>query len=237
MSATGHDTHAPMRGRIQPDRAEVLASPRVTVVENPLSLALLARVRDQRTGIFEFGALATQLASLLLWEACRDVRLTETEVPNFAGEPITVHTLAERIAGVAILRAGLLFANPFRAILPDAPLHQIGIRRDERSLRAIVYGDNLPETEDWADRILILDPMLATGGSAVAALKHIRRAHRGRTNVISLIAAPVGVETVLRADSDCNVFTAALDERLNDQGFIIPGLGDAGDRLFGTLYS
>ncbi len=224
-----------MRGITQPERADILASDRVTVVENPLSLALLARIRDQRTNIFEFGALATQLASLLLWGACRDVRLTETEVPNFAGEPIIVHTLAERVAGVAILRAGLLFANPFRGILPDAPLYQIGIRRDERSLRAIVYGDNLPDTTDWTDRILILDPMLATGGSVVAALKHIRRAHQGRIDIISLIAAPVGVDTVLKADKVCRVFTAALDERLNDQGYIVPGLGDAGDRLFGTL--
>lgn len=230
-----NDTNAPMRGKAQPARADVLASPRVVVVENPLSMALLARVRDQRTGIFEFGALATQLASLLLWEACGDVQLEDTEVPNFAGEPITVHRLAERVAGVAILRAGLLFANPFRGILPDAPLHQIGIRRDERSLRAIVYGDNLPESENWADRILILDPMLATGGSVVAALRHVRRSHPGRTDVISLIAAPVGVETVLNADPECRVFTAALDDRLNDQGYIIPGLGDAGDRLFGTL--
>ena len=230
-----HETHAPMRGKRQPERDEVLASPRVVVVENRLSLALLARVRDRGTGIFEFGAIATQLASLLLWEACRDVRLEETQVPNFAGEPITVHRLAERVAGVAILRAGLLFANPFRGILPDAPLHQIGIRRDERSLRAIVYGDNLPDTGNWADRILILDPMLATGGSVVAALRHVRRSHQGRTDVISLIAAPVGVDTVINADPDCRVFTAALDDRLNDQGYIIPGLGDAGDRLFGTL--
>lgn len=224
-----------MRGRQQPARERVLASPRLAVVENPLSLALLARIRDQRTDIFQFGALATQLAGMLLWEACRDVALSETTVPDFAGEPIVVHRLAERVAGVAILRAGLLFSTPFRGILPDAPLHQIGIRRDERSLRAIVYGDNLPTTPGWADRLLILDPMLATGGSVVAALKHIRRAHTGRTEIVALIAAPIGVETVLNADPHCRVFTAALDERLNDQGYIIPGLGDAGDRLFGTL--
>jgi uracil phosphoribosyltransferase len=205
------------------------------IVENPLSLALLARVRDRRTDIFEFGALATQLAGLVLWEACHDVALAETQVPNFNGEPITVHQLAERVAGVAILRAGLLFATPFRGILPDAPLHQIGIRRDERSLRAIVYGDNLPASHDWADRVLILDPMLATGGSAVAALKHIRRSHAGRVAIVALIAAPVGVETVLDADPDVQVFTTALDERLDDRGYIEPGLGDAGDRLFGTL--
>jgi uracil phosphoribosyltransferase len=229
------DVPTPMRGRPQPERDAIIATGRITVVENPLSLALLARVRDSRTNIFEFGALATQLASHVLWEACNDVALEPTEVPNFAGEPIVVHRLAEKVAGVAILRAGLLFATPFRSLLPDAPLHQIGIRRDERSLRAIVYGDNLPDHLGWADRVLILDPMLATGGSAVAALKHIRRAHSGRIDIVALIAAPVGVETVLQAGTDCRIFTAALDDRLNDRGYIVPGLGDAGDRLFGTL--
>lgn len=229
------DVATPMRGRAQPDRAAVESLARLRIVQNPLSLALLARVRDRRTDIFQFGALSTQLASLLLWEACNDVALAETHVPNFAGKPITVHQLAERVAGVAILRAGLLFATPFRGIMPDAPLHQIGIRRDERSLRAIVYGDNLPTDPDWADRVLILDPMLATGGSAVAALKHIRRSHAGMLVIVSLIAAPVGVETVLNADADVRVITAALDDRLDDRGFIEPGLGDAGDRLFGTL--
>jgi len=229
------DVVAPMRGRTQPDRVAIASLARLRIVQNPLSLALLARVRDRRTNIFEFGALSTQLASLLLWDACHDVALAETQVPNFAGEAITVHQLAERVAGVAILRAGLLFATPFRGIMPDAPLHQIGIRRDERSLRAIVYGDNLPTDADWADRVLILDPMLATGGSAVAALKHIRRSHSGNIAVVALIAAPVGVETVLRADPDVRVFTAALDDRLDDRGYIEPGLGDAGDRLFGTM--
>jgi uracil phosphoribosyltransferase len=229
------DVATPMRGRAQPDRAAVESLARLRIVQNPLSLTLLARVRDRRTDIFQFGALSTQLASLLLWEACNDVALAETQVPNFAGTAITVHQLAERVAGVAILRAGLLFATPFRGIMPDAPLHQIGIRRDERSLRAIVYGDNLPADPDWADRVLILDPMLATGGSAVAALKHIRRSHAGRIVIVSLIAAPVGVETVLNADPDVRIISAALDDRLDDRGFIEPGLGDAGDRLFGTL--
>ncbi len=229
------DVATPMRGRTQPDRAAIESLARLRIVQNPMALTLLARVRDRRTDIFQFGALSTQIASLLLWEACNDVALAETQVPNFAGRPITVHQLAERVAGVAILRAGLLFATPVRNIMPDAPLHQIGIRRDERSLRAIVYGDNLPTEPGWADRVLILDPMLATGGSAVAALKHIRRSHAGKIAIVSLIAAPVGVETVLNADINVRVIAAALDDRLDERGFIEPGLGDAGDRLFGTL--
>jgi uracil phosphoribosyltransferase len=231
------DVATPMRGRPQPDRAAVASLARLRVVQNPVSLALLARVRDRRTDVVQFGALATQIASLVLWDACNDLALAETQVPSFAGTPITVHQIAERVAGVAILRAGLLFATPFRGFLPDAPLHQIGIRRDERSLRAIVYADNLPATPDWTDRVLILDPMLATGGSAVAALKHIRRMHTGKIAIVSLIAAPVGVETVMNADAEVRIITAALDDRLNDRGYIEPGLGDAGDRLFGTQSS
>lgn len=233
---TDNDEMTPMRGRAQPERAAVASHGRLRIVQNPLSLTLLARVRDSRTDVYRFGKLSTQLASLLLWDACGDVALAETQVPNFAGQPITVHQLAERVAGVAILRAGLIFATPFRGLLPDAPLHQIGVRRDERTLRAIVYSDNLPETTGWSDRVLILDSMLATGGSAVAALKHIRRSHAGRVAIVSIIAAPLGVETVLNADDDVLVFTAALDDRLNDQGYIEPGLGDAGDRMFGTLH-
>lgn len=232
---TSDNLAAPMRGKRQPDRDLIAASPRLTISENPLSLSLLARIRDSRTDIFEFGELAAQIAGRVLWDACHDVKLAETRVPNYAGTPIIVHQLAERVAGVAILRAGLLFATPFRGILPDAPLHQIGIRRDERSLRAIVYGDNLPSEHDWTDRILILDPMLATGGSAVAALKHVRRSHTGKVSIVSLIAAPIGVETVLNADPEVDVYVAALDERLDERGYIDPGLGDAGDRLFGTL--
>jgi len=235
-NVTERNPNAPMRCRAQPDRGVVSMLARLRLVENPLSLTLLARIRDARTDVFQFGELSTQLARLLLWETCADVALAETQVPNFAGDPITVYQLAERVAGVAILRAGLVFAAPFRGLLPDAPLYQIGVRRDERTLRATVYSDNLPSATGWADRVLILDPMLATGGSAVAALKHIRRSHTGRVAVVSIIAAPVGVKAVLDADDNVLVFTAALDDRLNDLGYIEPGLGDAGDRLFGTLH-
>jgi uracil phosphoribosyltransferase len=160
--------------------------------------------------------------------------LGASHVPNFAGDIIEVQTLAERVAGVSILRAGLAFAAPFRALYPDAPLHQLGVRRDEVSLRADVYADNLPTTPDWADRVLVLDPMLATGGSACVAIEHVRRTHAGRIDVLALLAAPLGVERVLGYDASCRILTTALDERLDERGYIVPGLGDAGDRLFGT---
>ena len=223
-----------MHGKHQPERATVAAFDRLHVVEHPLMLTLLGRVRDQRTDAAEFGALAALIASRLLWEACADAVLVETDAPNFAGRPTTVHEIGEHIAAVAVLRAGLLFAAPFRGLLPSAPLYQIGIKRDERTLEAVSYGDNLPPSPGWADRVLLLDPMLATGNSAIAALSGIRRSHTGRVDLVALIAAPIGVEAVLNAEPETRIFTAALDERLNDQGYIEPGLGDAGDRLFGT---
>ena len=229
------ETLSPMRGQRQPGRAEIAGHPRLTIVAHPVALALLGRLRDRRTGVFEFGALAGELARLLLWEACRDVPLRTSSVPNFAGDQIQVETLAERVVGVAILRAGLLFAGPLRAILPEAPLYQLGLRRDETSLRVTIYADNLPVAPGWAERVLVFDPMLATGGSARAAIECVRRRHAGRIDLLALIAAPIGIEQVLGADADCRIFTIALDERLDERGFILPGLGDAGNRLFGTF--
>jgi uracil phosphoribosyltransferase len=223
-----------MLGRPQPERAHIASLERLSIVTHPLALTMLARLRDRRTGAFEFGAVAEELARLLLWEASRDVALSESRVPNFAAELIEVQTSAERVAGVAILRAGLVFAGPFRALFPTAPLYQLGIRRDEASLRADVYADNVPATPDWAERVLLLDPMLATGGSACGAIERVRRSHAGRIAVLALLAAPLGVERVLGYDTTCRVFTTALDERLDERGYILPGLGDAGDRLFGT---
>jgi uracil phosphoribosyltransferase len=150
--------------------------------------------------------------------------------------PIDVQTPAERVAGVAILRAGLVFARPFRALFPAAPLHQLGVRRDEASLRADVYTDNLPQQLNSAERVLVLDPMLATGGSICVAIERIRRTHAGRIDVLTLLAAPLGVERVMAHDPTCRVIIAALDEQLDERGYILPGLGDAGDRLFGTQH-
>ncbi|HUG14549.1 MAG TPA: uracil phosphoribosyltransferase [Thermomicrobiales bacterium] len=226
---------APMSGRSQPDRAAVLRDRRLAVIQNALATAMMSRVRDARTGAAEFERLASELAGLALWTACRDLALVESTVPGFAANQIRAHELTERIAGVVILRAGLVFTSPFRRLLPDAPLHQVGVRRDERTLAASVYTHNLPNRKAWADRVLILDPMLATGGSAVSTIALVRSSHEGPIDVVSLIAAPVGVATVLAVDAGCRVHTVALDDRLDERGYIEPGLGDAGDRAFGTL--
>lgn len=225
---------APMRGRLQPDRAAVLASDRLRVLADPLAAVLLGRVRDRRTSGGEFSGLSEQIATRVLWAALDDISVRPGEALGFDGTRIEVPVLSERVAGVVILRAGLIFAPPLRALLPDAPIYQVGVRRDERSLDAHLYASNLPAEPDWADRVIVLDPMIATGGSTCLAVEEIRRTCAGHIVVASLIAAPLGIDVLLRADPDIRIVTASLDEALDERGYIVPGLGDAGDRLFGT---
>jgi uracil phosphoribosyltransferase len=122
-----------------------------------------------------------------------------------------VDHLSERISGVVILRAGLVFAAPFRELVPGGAIYQVGAHRDEATLVSSVYTENLPRDPDWADRVLLLDPMLATGGSVLVALALIRRSFTGPITIVSLVAAPVGVRAVLGADPDCEIVTATLD--------------------------
>jgi uracil phosphoribosyltransferase len=232
--ATGHDAFAPMSGRSQPERHTVSSNPRLVIIHHNLGLSLLSHLRDAQTTTSAFDQFAGELAHLVLWEACRELPLIQRNVMNHSGQQIQAHQLAERIAGVVILRAGLLFAPAFRRQMGDAPVYQVGARRNEATLEPDIYVNNLPEDRNWADRVLVLDPMLATGGSARAAVRLIREGHDGPIDVVTLISAPLGVDTVLAADENCRVFTLALDDRLDDRGFIEPGLGDAGDRLFGT---
>lgn len=224
----------PMQGKDQPSREDVLQHPRLHVVENRLSLALQATLRDRRTSDTIFHATAIELSRLLLWEALQDVALDEETGERFDGAAMPVQQLAERITGVVVLRAGLAFEPAFRALLPNAPLHQVGLWRDEETLEPQFYASNLPIEAGWADRVLIMDPMLATGGSATATIELVRRSHDGRIDVLCLVAAPFGVQRVIEAGADARIVTLALDDRLNDAGFILPGLGDAGDRYFGT---
>lgn len=229
------DASYPMAGRDQPSRAEVAGHPRLTVIDNHLGTTLLGRLRDRKTSVSDFNETASELARLVLYAACRDLPVAPHMVEGFSGDLIEVEEPAERIAAVAILRAGLVFQPAFHIVLPSRPLYHLGIKRNEETLEPQVYVRNIPETEGWADRVLILDPMLATGGTAAATIEIVRGCHRGALDVLCLVAAPLGVQTVLEADDRTRVITLALDDRLNDQGFIVPGLGDAGDRYFGTL--
>ena len=227
--------HSPMGERRQPSRSDVLAHPRLTLIEHPLADTLLAIIRDNRSGPALFGEAASKLATFLLWEACRSFQTAPDAVLGFSGAPVEVRRLETRPAGIVILRAGEVFANPFRAVFPDAPLYHLGIARNEETLAHHVYSDNVPNLSSTTDRVLILDPMLATGGSIAVTIERVRHGFNGTIDVVALVSAPLGVQVVLQADERTRIVTAALDERLDGNGYILPGLGDAGDRFFGTV--
>ena len=224
----------PLGKRRQPTYGEVVGHERLTIVDHPLGLELLARLRDIGSDAAAFGIAASQLATHLLWEATRDLSVAPATIPGFTGEPLEVRRLAGQPAAVVILRAGEVFSTPVRSIFPTAPIFHLGVARDERTLDHHVYSDHVPADLGGIEHVLILDPMLATGGSIVVALERVRAAFDGDLTVVAMVSAPLGVTTVLDADNQVRVITAALDERLDENGYILPGLGDAGDRFFGT---
>ena len=229
------DHSAPMAGRAQPTRDDVIGHERLTIIENNLAQTMLARLRDRRTDVFAFNAIAAELARLVVYEACRDIGLTTIQGEAFDGSPLELPIPSRTIAGVTVLRAGLIFEPAFRLLLPTSALYQLGLRRNEETLEPTIYADNLPREAGWAERVLIVDPMLATGGTATAAIDVIRRNHTGRIDVLALVSAPYGVKAVIDHDPATHITALALDDNLNAVGYIVPGLGDAGDRYFGTL--
>jgi uracil phosphoribosyltransferase len=218
----------------QPNRESMLGHARLQIAGNTPSLSLLTRLRDRRTPTEQFAPVACQLATLALYHACLDLPSEGTTVLGFTGQPVAGTIHRGPVAGVVILRAGMIFLEGFRTLFPGSPLHQVGVRRDEASLEPLVYTNNLPSSQGWADRVFILDPMLATAGSALVTLELVRRVHQGRIDVVCLIAAPAGARRVLEADPLTWVTMIALDDGLDEHGYIVPGLGDAGDRFFGT---
>ena len=192
----------------------------------------LALLRDEATEPKKFRELVREISWLLGYEALADARL----------QPLTVRTpleevqgfeLADRIGLIPILRAGLGMVDAMLELMPTAQVWHLGLFRDERTLRPVEYYNKLPDSAA-VDLCLILDPMLATGGSATAAIDVLKRWGATRIKLINLIAAPEGVRAVSTAHPDVAIHCAALDRELNDRGYILPGLGDAGDRIFGT---
>lgn len=224
----------PMRGIPQPRREEVFGHSRLTVLEHPLVTALLTIARDERTPPAEFERVLHELTRFLLYMALDQEPLEVFRVPSPTGEEADGGALQAGLAVLAILRAGLGMLAPVRQLIPAAPIYLVGARRDEETLRSTIYYKKLPGRFDVLRHVVIVDPMLATGGSAVATVQLLRQTFTGRVSFLGIIGAPYGVQHLLEADPDVHVFLAALDERLDDRGFIVPGLGDAGDRLFGT---
>ena len=208
-------------------------APNVTVVDHPLVQHKLSVLRDVRTGPKEFRELVSELAMLMAYEATREFQLTESTVMTPICETTTKVLAGKKVAIVPILRAGLGMVDGILSLLPAAKIGHIGLYRDPETLRPVEYYCKLPD--DIAQRdVLIVDPMLATGGSAVAAIELLREKGAKHIDLLVLIAAPEGIETVVANCDDVTIYTCSIDSHLNDHGYIVPGLGDAGDRIFGT---
>jgi uracil phosphoribosyltransferase len=205
----------------------------VTVVEHPLVLHKLTLLRQRETSTSSFRALLAEISMLMIYEVTRDLPLVYSEI-----ETPLCPTRAPRIDGkkvvlVSVLRAGNGMLDGMLRILPSARVGHIGLYRDPKTLNAVEYYLRLPR--ELGDRdVIVIDPMLATGNSAVAALDRVAAMKPRSLKFVCLLAAPEGIENLRQVHPSVPIFTAAIDERLNDHGYILPGLGDAGDRLFGT---
>ena len=206
---------------------------KVHVFDHPLIQHKLSIMRDKNTGCKEFRELLDEISMLMVYEVTRDFPTKDVEIETpicktttkmFAGKPVGI---------IPILRAGLGMVDGIMELIPNCKVGHIGLYRDPQTLEPVEYYCKLPEDAEHRE-LIVLDPMLATGGSASAAIGFIKK--RGCTNIrlVNLIAAPEGIERVQREHPDVDIYVAACDEKLNDHGYIIPGLGDAGDRLFGT---
>jgi uracil phosphoribosyltransferase len=205
---------------------------RVHVVAHPLALHKLTLLRRAETEPKKFRELVAELAVLLAHEATRDLAVAETTVSTPLGQA-SGHQLTERIGLIPILRAGLGMVEGIWQLLPTAQVWHIGLYRDHATLLPVEYYNKLP-VQPTVDVCLVLDPMLATGGSAVATIDILKRWGAHRIKFLGLIAAPEGVRRLTEAHPDVDVHLAAIDSHLNEHGYIVPGLGDAGDREFGT---
>lgn len=216
---------APQPGR-HPDHANLV------VFEHPLIQHKLTHARDQTTGFRAFRALLSQIAGLMVYEVTRSVpaRRVGVRTPMEDMEGVRID---EKITVCPVLRAGLGMADGVLEIMPEARVGHIGLLRDERTLQPVQYLSRLPP--DLGDGpVILVDPMLATGGSASKAIDMLKHAGARDIRMICLVAAPEGVARLRRDHPEVTIYAAALDRALNEQGYILPGLGDAGDRLFGT---
>ena len=200
---------------------------------HPLIKHKISRLRDKNTGTNEFRALVEEIAMLMGYEALSDLPLEEVEVETPIEKCMTPVIAGRKLAVVPILRAGLGMVDGCLKMVPSARVGHIGLYRDETTHTPVEYYCKLPKDIDKRD-VFVVDPMLATGGSAVDAISQIKMRNPRKICFMCLIAAPEGLEVLKKAHPDVDIFCAALDERLNENCYIIPGLGDAGDRIFGT---
>ena len=205
----------------------------VNIINHPLVKHKITLMRDEKTGTREFRILVEEVAMLMGYEAMRDLPTEDVEVKT----PITTRKLpmlcGKKLAIVPILRAGLGMVSGLLALVPSAKVGHIGLYRDPETLKPVEYYCKLPA--DCAEReVFVVDPMLATGGSSIAAIQLLKDKGCKSIRLLCIIAAPEGVKAMQEAHPDVDIYIGAMDQKLNDHGYIVPGLGDAGDRIFGT---
>lgn len=209
-----------------------MAFENVIVIDHPVIQTKLTELRDFATESRKFRSLLNEIAGLMVYEVTRDwptqPRLIQTPLERMTG-----HVLARPVTLVPILRAGLGMSEGVLALLPDARLGHLGVRRDESTLQPIAYYQKLPPDISQTE-VLLIDPMLATGGSGSAAVSFLKNAGVTSLRFVCLVAAPEGIQALHAQHPEVPIYTAAVDRQLNQKGYILPGLGDAGDRLFGT---
>lgn len=203
------------------------------VISHPLIQHKLSILRREDTSTKDFRELVNEIAMLMGYEVSRDLPLEEVEIQTPITKTVQKQLSGKKLAIVPILRAGIGMVDGFLSLVPAAKVGHIGMYRDEETLEPVEYLVKLPEDIDQR-QIFVVDPMLATGGSAILAVDSLKK--RGAANIkfVCLVAAPEGVKKLQDARPDIDIYTASLDEKLNENGYIVPGLGDAGDRLFGT---
>jgi uracil phosphoribosyltransferase len=211
----------------------VTTFPNLTVVQHPLIRHKLAVLRDVETPTKQFKELVDEIAMLITYEVTRDLPLEPVEIDTPLERTTEMMLAGKKLTLVPILRAGLGMVDGVARLIPAARVGHIGLFRDHETLQPVDYYFKIP-SDPGARDFIVLDPMLATGGSASAAVSSLKRSGAARVNFVCLVAAPEGVQRMLDDHPDVRVWTAALDRQLNDVGYILPGLGDAGDRLFGT---
>lgn len=206
---------------------------KLTIINHPLVSHKVAMLRDENTGSKDFRELVNEISLLMVYEATKDLptkgKPVKTPIKQTVGNYIE-----KQVALVPVLRAGLGMVEALVSILPAAKVGHIGLYRDHDTLEPVEYYCKLPSDIDRR-QVIVLDPMLATGGSAAAAIQFIKKRGATKIKLMCIIAAPEGVRAIESAHPDVEIYVSALDERLNEKGYIVPGLGDAGDRLFGTL--
>ncbi|TWS94078.1 MULTISPECIES: uracil phosphoribosyltransferase [unclassified Streptococcus] len=203
------------------------------VISHPLIQHKLSILRRTTTSTKDFRELVNEIAMLMGYEVSRDLPLEDVEIETPITKTVQKQLTGKKLAIVPILRAGVGMVDGLLSLVPAAKVGHIGMYRDEETFEPVEYLVKLPEDIDQR-QIFLVDPMLATGGSAILAVDSLKK--RGATNIkfVCLVAAPEGVKKLQAAHPDIDIYTAALDEKLNENGYIVPGLGDAGDRLFGT---